>query len=77
MTKTPGFSRVNRPRRTALCNRLLANSELEAGNLLGVRKGECELRAVVEAGQKARHLPPHGLARGIMLRACPIAHETS
>ena len=27
-TKTPGFSRDNRPRRTALCNRLLVSSGL-------------------------------------------------
>src|ERR1700733_3269292 len=46
----------------------------ETGNLLGIRKRECRLRAVVETGQKAGRLAPNSLARYIMLRAHIIAY---
>jgi len=45
----------------------------EAGDLLGIRKRECRLRAVVESGQETGRLATRSLAMAIMLRAQFIA----
>ena len=62
-TKTPGFSRDNRP-----ANRLVQQAarklRTQAGDLLCVRQRECRWRPIVKGGQQARRLATCGLAGG-------------